>query len=78
MWRVRSLRRRGRGGDFDGLELGGESDLDQFEILGMRHFLVPDTGRLMDARAGLGEDFADTLVVEFDPALDYLIHLQVE
>src|SRR5260370_36969759 len=44
----------------------------------MRHFLVPDTRRLMDARARLGEDFADTLIVEFDPALDHVIHLKVQ
>src|ERR1700730_2523694 len=44
----------------------------------MRHFHVPDTRRLMDAGAGLGEDFADALVVEFDPALDHVVHLKIQ
>src|ERR1700730_812338 len=44
----------------------------------MRHLGMADARRLMDARAGLGGDLADALVVEFHPAAQDVIHLEVE
>src|SRR5208282_2834280 len=74
-----ALRARGpRGPDLDRLELGGEGDLDQLEVVGMVELGVADAGRLVHAGARPGDDLAHPFVVELHPALEHVIHLEVE
>src|SRR5689334_24046238 len=44
----------------------------------MRDLDETDTGRLMDAGAGLGQHLAGPFIAKADPALDDVVHLEVE
>src|SRR5690242_15013864 len=64
--------------DLLGRKLGRKGDLDEFEIVGMAEFDMADARRLMNARAGDGQNVSGPLVTELDPAFDDVEHLELE
>ena len=60
------------------LELGRHGDLEDFPVIRILKYLVPDTWRLIPDVAGLDADLPDVLKVELCPALDQVDHLEFE
>ena len=60
------------------LELGGRSDFQHLQVVGMFNFAVPDACWLMDARSRPEQHLANALVLEPHPASQHVNHLEVE
>src|SRR5712671_1357667 len=64
--------------EFDGLELGGQDDFQQFAIVGVAADQMLDPRRLGPATALFHQGLALPFHVSFDPALEDIDHLKFD
>src|SRR3979411_1390583 len=64
--------------EFDGLEICGQDNLEQFDVVGIIHDQVLDPGRLGPATARFHQGLALAFHVGFYPAFQDIDHLKVD